>query len=166
MRILNRPGRFLGWLLIVTILPLSSIFAQEKFIELKTFLDQATEEIPDHPKPQVVKQKTKLKKDDIKTLLQNVTEEIPDHPKPRFVSSKNYSKENLKIQLGFFKEKKNVSKMINNIKSKHNWSVFVKTENKNGIDYYRVMIVDISSKTKANAIIRQLKHEGLKGFIK
>jgi cell division septation protein DedD len=166
MRILNRPGRFLGWLLIVTILPLSSIFAQEKIVELKTFLAQATEEIPDQPKSQLVVHPPKPKKDEIRAVLQNVTEEIPDQPKPRFVSTKNYSDKNIKIQLGYFKEKRNVSKMVKKIKAKHDWSVFVKTENKNGTDFYRVMIVDISSKRTANAIIGQLKSEGLKGFIK
>ncbi len=164
MRILKHQSRFLACLVIVTF-TLSSISAQKKEAVLKTFLDLATEEIPKQTMPQPVKQ-DKPSCDGIWEVLQNVTEEIPDNPKPQFVSSKLYTKDKLKIQLGYFKEKRNVNKMINKIKAKYDWPVYVKTENKNGTDYYRVLIVDISSHGTANAIMGQLNHDGLKAILK
>ncbi len=164
MRILSLQGRLLACLLIVT-LSLSSLFAQEKGVHLKTFLDLATEEIPVQTMPQSVYQ-DKSSNNEFRFTLQKITEEIPDKAKPRFVSTKQYAKDNLKIQLGYFKEKRNVNKMINKIKSKYEWSLYVKTEKSNGTDYYRVMIVDISNRRAANVIMGQLKHEGLKAIIK
>ena len=166
MRTLNRLSRFLGFVLIATFLPLISLLAQEeeKF-EIRTFLEKATEEIPTQPKRTIVKQNKPLTPE-VRTVLENITEDVPTQPKPQFVSSKRYSNENLKIQLGYFKEKTNVFTLVHKIKKKHNWSIYIKTENNNGTDYYRVMIVDISSRRSANAIMGQLKSEGLKGFLK
>ena len=165
MKTSNRPGRLLGFILISTILPFISLNAQENVADSKSFLNNATEEIPDHPEPTTAKP-IQRKKSEIQVVLDRVTEEIPSQPKARFVSTKRYSHQNLKIQLGYFKEKRNVNKLIKKIKSKHNWSVYVKTENKNGNDFYRVMIVDISNKNTANVILSQLKSDGMKGMLR
>ena len=165
MRTLNRPGRFLGLILISTLLPFISLNAQENVADSRSFLNNATEDIPDNPEPLPAKP-IQAKKSEIQVVLDRVTEEIPSQPKARFVSTKRYSNQNLKIQLGYFKEKGNVNKLIKKIKSKHDWSVYVKTENKNGNDFYRVMIVDISNKSTANAILSQLKSDGLKGILR
>jgi len=195
MRTSNQPGRLLGFSLILTILPLLSLFAQEEKIEVKSFLEKATEEIPTNPKLLAVKLdkpsdesrntihpnrsdvtqdqsknlSTKHNKASIvetRTVLENITEDVPAQPKPMFVSSKHNSGENYKIQLGYFKEKKNVFELVHKVKKNHDWSVYIKTEKKNGTDYYRVMIIDISNKKTAEAIVGQLKTEGLKAIIK
>ena len=166
MRILNRPCRIIGCALIASLFPLISLIAQEKEkVDSRSFLELATEEIPVQTKPEI-KETNKPLALEVRTVLQKVTEEVPDKPKPRFVSSRPYSNENFKIQLGYFQEKRNVFNLVHKIKKNHNWSIYVKTENSNGTDFYRVMIVDISSRRSANAILSQLKSEGFKGIIK
>ena len=162
MRISSRFGRSLGCILFVTFFTLISLTAQDEKVHLKTFLDKATEELPKHTNPKT----EKLIVVDSKSIFKKVTEEIPEQPRARFISSNPFNNEKLKIQLGYFMEKKNVSKMIDRIKSKHDWQVYVKTENKNGTDFYRVMIVDISNQRMANNMLAQLKSDGLKGIIK
>jgi cell division septation protein DedD len=195
MRTSNQSGRLLGFLLILTILPLISLFAQEEKIDTKTYLEKATEEVPNNPKLLAVKLdkpsnesgntihpnrsditpahsknfSTKQNKASIaetRTVLENITEEVPAQPKPMFVSSKHNSAESYKIQLGYFKNKNNVFQLVHKIKKDHDWSVYIKTENNNGTDFYRVLIVDVSSKRSAEAIIGQLKAEGLKAILK
>ncbi len=165
MRTSNRFGHYLGLFLIVTLLPLSSLFAQEKKLDLKPFFDLATEEIPDQSKTKSVK-KTKPPNEGFNTTLHNITEESTNRPKARFVSSKSYLENSLKIQAGYFKEKKNVFNLVHKIKKNHDWSVYIKTENKNGTDYYRVLILDINSTRTANQILGQLKAEGITAMIK
>ena len=163
MRISSRYGRFLGCILFVTTISLTTLFAQDEEVHLKTFLDKATEEIPDQPKPKT----EKLIVVDSKSIFKKVTEDIPEQkPKARFISANPFNNNKLKIQLGYFKEKINVNKMIKKIKSKHDWPVYVKTENRNGTDFYRVMIVDISNQRMATDMLAQLKSDGLKGIIK
>ncbi len=195
MRTSNQPGRLLGLFLILSILPLLTVSAQEEKLELKTFFEKATEELPTNPKLLAVKQEKPSKEvtksraanhlvgkpnqsknlssnqdkasiTETRTVLENITEDVPAQPKPMFVSSKRNSAENYKIQLGYFKEKTNVFRLVHKIKKNHDWSVYIKTENNNGTDYYRVLIIDISSKRSAEAIIGQLKAEGLKAILK
>ena len=167
MRISSRICCVLGSFLIASLFTLSSLFAQETKVIAKTFLDRATEEIPTQTKTISAKQKQKSpSKVNTKAAIERVTEEIPSQPKARFVSSKRYSDQNYNIQLGYFKQKKNVFQLVHKIKKNHNWSVYIKTENKNGTDFYRVLIVDVSSKGAANEIIGQLKSEGLKAILK
>ena len=163
MRISSRIGRLLGCILFVTTISLTTLFAQDEEVHLKIFLDKATEEIPEQPKTKT----EKLIVVDSKSIFKKVTEEIPEpQPKARFISANPFNNDRLKIQLGYFKEKNNVNKMIKRIKSKHDWPVYVKTETKNGTDYYRVMIVDISNKLMATDMLAQLNSDGLKGIIK
>ncbi len=165
MRISNRPGRLLGYCLVMTILPLSTLFAQEKDANLIAFLYKATEEIPIQSKTRTANP-INPPKGGGRTVLQDITEEVPNSPKSKFMSTKSHSGGNFKIQLGYFKEKKNVNKMVKKVKKINDWSVYVKTENNNGTDYYRVMIVDISNKSTAYDIIGQLQSEGLKAVLK
>ena len=72
---------------------------QDKDADLKTFLDKATEEIPNRSILQSVKQ-NKPSNDGLRTILYNITEEVSYQPKPQFVSSNSYSDSDLKIQLG------------------------------------------------------------------
>lgn len=164
MRISNRACRLSGFCLIMTFLPLVTLFAQEKDENLTAFLYKATEEIPIQSKTRPASP-AKPADDNVRSVLQEITEEIPDQPKAKFMSTKSHSGGNFKIQLGYFKEKKNVNKMVKKIKKINDWSVHIKTENNNGTDYYRVMIVDISNKKAANEIIRQLQSEGLKAVL-
>ncbi len=188
MRIVSLPGRDLGCSLIVALLPLISIFAQENSIALKTFLYEATEEIPKElvsakeianhyllnateeisDKNQILLvEKGKLSKaPPEESSLQKASIDTPEKPKPTFVNSNSKVRKNFKIQLGYFKEKRNVSKMVKKIKNNYDLAVDVRTESKNGSDYYRVLIVDIANKNSAQAIIGQLKSDGMKAILK
>lgn len=163
MRIFDRLGRLSVCFLMMAILPLFTLSAQESSEELTQYLSIVTEEIP-APQPPASPPETPA--NEIRPILQELTEEIPEKPKPKFVSNRKYSGKSFNIQLGYFKEKNNVTKMVNRIRSKYDWSVYVKTESKKGTDYFRVLIVDISNRKTADEIMGLLKAEGLKAVLK
>lgn len=165
MRVLRHPARNLVLPIIVTILPLFSLMAQEPVkLDLKPYFDKASEEVPDKPKPQPVKQH-KPTKPKTQPSTKTAAKDLRTPPKARFVSTKRYLDRSIKIQLGYFKNKKNVFNLVHKIKKDHDLSVYVKTENKNSTDRYRVMIIDITSKQAAKQILKKLNAEGFKGVI-
>ena len=86
MRISNRAGRLLGCILIVAFLPLTSLFTQEQKLDLRSYLEKATEEIPEQNKSQILAQTNPPTNDEVNAILHNITEDVQDHPKPVFVN--------------------------------------------------------------------------------
>lgn len=97
------------------------------------------------------------------TILHAITEEIPERLPEKVDLASNAS---YRVQLGLFRDKQNVEKMIQKIENQYDLPLYIFIEVQKNTSFYRVLVGDFSSKNNAKDFIPQLKQNGLKGIVK